>query len=114
MCNKSMNCRACKNNGNGLAVSLCVERFAQALKAEKAKSKIWDGAPYNAQRVTLNFFDNHENYIINSVKSYTHAIPKTKARLIAEKLEYALNDLHLKERIDLIEKAILEAQGEGK
>ena len=68
-----------------------VERLATALLEERARPKLWDGAPYNARRGIVNWFD--KNGVIIDSKTYTRELPKPRARQIAEEIVDELDSL---------------------
>ena len=91
-CNET-HCNEC------LAVGVCCseddvtigERLATALLAERAKPKVWDGAPDNARRGIVNWYDKNRGFIKSKV--LTRELPKTRARQIAEEIVDELDSL---------------------
>ena len=68
------------------------QELAAALLEERAKPKVWDGAPEwatNGRVYWTNGFDK-EMYS----KLYTRELPKTRARQIAEQEGYRLAEIH--------------------
>ena len=71
------------------AKSVCVgiePKLATALLEERAKPKVWDGAPDWVNAARVRFFVNDRNDGHSEVFSgtYTRELPKTRARQIAE------------------------------
>ena len=68
------------------AQSVCAvgrnQALAAALLEERAKPKVWDGAPDNAYRSIVNWYDKSRGFIKSKV--LTRELPKTRARQIAE------------------------------
>lgn len=56
--------------------------LATALLEERAKPKVWGGAPDNAFRSIVNWYDKSRGFIKSKV--FTRELPKTRARIIAE------------------------------
>ena len=82
-------CSLCK------ALEVCMgDRFKQfnilatALLEERAKPKVQDGAPDNAFRSIVNWYDKNRGFIKSKV--LTRELPKTRARQIAEQERYGL------------------------
>ena len=67
-----------------------VQTLAAALLEERAKPKVWDGAPDNAGRGIVNWFDKNGLFIDSSI--YTRELPKTRARILAEEIVRGIND----------------------
>ena len=73
-----------------LAVGVCCsedditigQRLATALLAERAKPKVWDGAPERAERGIVNCFD--KNGVFIDSNTFTREPPKTRTRQIIE------------------------------
>lgn len=61
---------------------------ATALLEERAKPKVWDGAPDNAFRSIVNWYDKSRGFIKSKV--LTRELPKTRARQIAEQEGHGL------------------------
>ena len=66
--------------------------LATALLEERAKPKVWDGAPDNAFRSIVNWYDKSRGFIKSKV--LTRELPKTRARQIAEKEGHRLAEIH--------------------
>ena len=73
-----------------IMTSATVERLATALLEERAKPKVWDGAPDNAFRSIVNWYDKNRGFIKSKV--LTRELPKTRARIIAEEIVRGIND----------------------
>ena len=65
-----------------VGVFLAISKLATALLEERAKPKVWDGAPDNAFRSIVNWYDKSRGFIKSKV--FTRELPKTRARQIAE------------------------------
>ena len=63
--------------------------LATALLEERAKPKVWDGAPDNAFRSIVNWYDKSRGFIKSKV--LTRELPKTRARQIAEEVTAIVN-----------------------
>ena len=63
--------------------------LATALLEERAKPKVWDGAPDNAFRSIVNWYDESRGFIKSKV--LTRELPKTRARQIAEEVTAIVN-----------------------
>ena len=72
-----------------IMTSATVERLATALLEERAKPKVWDGAPEDAVSAVVTWCRSGE--IVGSV-SYNRELPKTRARIIAEEIVRGIND----------------------
>ena len=74
------------------AQSVCAvgrnQALAAALLEERAKPKVWDGAPDNAFRSIVNWYDKSRGFIKSKV--LTRELPKTRARQIAEQEGHGL------------------------
>jgi len=82
-CNGDGDCRL------GSAKNFCNNKIlAAALLAERAKPKVWDGAPYWVNAARVRFFVNDRNDGHSEVfsETYTRELPKTRARKYAENL----------------------------
>jgi len=66
--------------------------LAAALLEEKAKPKVWDGAPERANIVDVYWSDKMGAELGNN--RYTRELPKTRARQIAEKEGHRLAEIH--------------------
>jgi len=64
--------------------------LATALLEERAKPKVWDGAPDNAFRSIVNWYDKSRGFIKSKV--LTRELPKTRAQQIAEEIVRGIND----------------------
>jgi hypothetical protein len=65
------------------------QALATALLEERAKPKVWDGAPNEAASAVVNWCRSGE--IVGSV-SYNRELPKTRTRQIAENIVRGIND----------------------
>ena len=65
--------------------------LATALLEERAKPKVWGGAPDNAFRSIVNWYDKSRGFIKSKV--FTRELPKTRARIIAEEIVDELDSL---------------------
>lgn len=74
----------CREN----SASFRFEKLATALLEERAKPKVWDGAPDNAFRSIVNWYDKSRGFIKSKV--LTRELPKTRARQIAEQEGHGL------------------------
>ena len=74
-----------KNNDCSRRVA---RELATALLEERAKPKVWDGAPDNAFRSIVNWYDESRGFIKSKV--LTRELPKTRARQIAEQEGHGL------------------------
>ena len=63
--------------------------LATALLEERTKPKVWDGAPDNAFRSIVNWYDKNRGFIKSKV--LTRELPKTRARQIAEEVTALVN-----------------------
>ena len=75
-----------------VGVFLAISKPATALLEERAKPKVWDGAPDNAYRSIVNWYDKSRGFIKSKV--LTRELPKTRARQIAEKEGHRLAEIH--------------------
>ena len=64
--------------------------LATALLEERAKPKVWDGAPEWADRADVSYKGNVKGKI--NISIYTRELPKTRARQIAENIVRGIND----------------------
>ncbi len=79
----------CKARGVCLPGQSYVRRkLATALLEERAKPKVWDGAPEDAVSVVVTWCKSGE--IVGSV-SYNRELPKTRTREIAENIVHGIN-----------------------
>ena len=80
--------------------------LATALLAERAKPKVWDGAPDNARRGIVNWYDKNRGFIKSKV--LTRELPKTRARKYAENLYRKLSFERISDNqsIDAIEELL--------
>jgi hypothetical protein len=65
------------------------QALATALLEERAKPKVWDGAPEWADRANVSYNGNVNSNINISV--YTRELPKTRTRQIAENIVHGIN-----------------------
>ena len=72
-----------------VGVFLAISKPATALLEERAKPKVWDGAPDNAYRSIVNWYDKSRGFIKSKV--LTRELPKTRARQIAEEVTAIVN-----------------------
>jgi len=80
----------CKARGVCLPGQSYVRRkLATALLEERAKPKVWDGAPEWADRADVSYKGNVKGKI--NVSIYTREIPKSRARQIAENIVHGIN-----------------------
>jgi hypothetical protein len=67
------------------AQSVCAvgrnQALAAALLEERAKPKVWDGAPLQSTRAAVTFYGNGKRC---GIREHTRELPKTRARQIAE------------------------------
>ena len=68
------------------------QELATSLLEERAKPKVWDGAPEWADRADVSYKGNVKGKIDISI--YTRELPKTRARQIAEKEGHRLAEIH--------------------
>ena len=78
------------------AKSVCMgvePKLATALLEERAKPKVWDGAPEWVNAARVRFFGNDRNDGHSEVfsETYRREIPKTRARQIAENIVHGIN-----------------------
>jgi len=87
-------CAVCDayNYCNGTSRDIVIEALAATLLEERAKPKVWDGAPEDAIQAQITWFT--ENGGFTSIKTYTRELPKTRARQIAEKEGHRLAEIH--------------------
>ena len=78
------------------AQSICAawtrQAIAAALLEERAKPKVWDGAPEWADRADVSYNGNVKGNI--NISTYTRELPKSRARQIAEKEGHRLAEIH--------------------
>lgn len=85
-------------------------RLARMYFEERAKPKVWDGAPETAIKAEV-FWSDEDNFTIGH-KCFTRELPKTRARQIAEKISAALSSQdRYKPDVKIIE-AVLEKYAE--
>ena len=65
--------------------------LATDLLEERAKPKVWDGAPDEADYVTVGAYKNSNPLAPIKVKCYTRELPKTRTREIAENIVHGIN-----------------------
>ncbi|OPZ46270.1 MAG: hypothetical protein BWY95_01785 [Bacteroidetes bacterium ADurb.BinA104] len=70
-----------------------MQALATALLEERAKPKVWDGAPYWVNAARVRFFVNDRNDGHSEVfsETYRRELPKTRARQIAENIVHGIN-----------------------
>jgi len=66
-----------------------MQSLATALLEERDKPKVWDGAPDNAFRSIVNWYETGRGFIKSKV--LTRELPKTRARQIAEEVTALVN-----------------------
>ena len=82
-------CASCPAKGVCVSgVDIVHIALATALLEERAKPKVWDGAPDNAFRSIVNWYDKSRGFIKSKV--LTRELPKTRARQIAEQEGHGL------------------------
>jgi hypothetical protein len=87
-CNGDGDCRL------GSAKNFCNNKIlATALLEERAKPKVWDGAPEWVNAARVRFFVNDRNDGHSEVfsETYRRELPKTRARIIAEEVTALIN-----------------------
>ena len=79
------------------------QKLATALLEERAKPKVWDGAPEWVNAARVRFFVNDRNDGHSEVFSgtYTRELPKTRARQIAENLVHGITGVTNNETKDI-------------
>lgn len=75
-----------KNNNCSRRVA---RELATALLEERAKPKVFDGAPEDAIQAQITWFT--ENGGFTGIKTYSRELPKTRARQIAENIVHGIN-----------------------
>jgi hypothetical protein len=82
----SFSCALCDANGvcDKYDWQDTIQTLATALLEERAKPKVWDGAPDEADYVTVGAYKNSNPLAPIKVKCYTRELPKSRARQIAE------------------------------
>lgn len=100
-----------KNNDCSRRVA---RELATALLEERAKPKVWDGAPDEADYVTVGAYKNSNPLAPIKVKCYTREPPKSSARKIAEECvhEHINKETMDRSLADIIESAILKDREE--
>lgn len=86
-----------------------IQALTTALLEERAKPKVWDGAPEWVNAARVRFFVNDRNDGHSEVfsETYRREIPKTRARQIAEEIEKALSTSpRYKTEVEIIESAL--------
>lgn len=76
---------------------------ATALLEERAKPKVWDGAPEDTIQAQITWFT--ENGGFTGIKTYNRELPKTRARIMAEEIASAKIS-NEKDLVDIIEQTI--------
>ncbi len=64
------------------------QSLAAALLEERAKPKVWDGAPYDATQAQITWFTKNGS---SRYKNIHRELPKTHARQIAENIVHGIN-----------------------
>ncbi len=90
-------------------IGVCLETLAAALKAERAKFRVWENSPDWADTADITF-TRHGDSRIKTWK-YIRELPKSRERLIAEKWSQEWKKTGTGSLEDNIEAAILEAKG---
>ena len=98
--------RVCKSGAYPCA-NICREILAERAEREKNPG-VWDGAPEWADRVRLEWNASGGRFA-TTFQTYTRALPKTKAREIAERIADESKQKHFCGLADIIESAINEA-----
>ena len=74
------------------AQSVCAvgrnQALAAALLEERAKPKVWDGAPLQSSRAAVTFYGNGKRC---GIREHTRELPKTRTRQIAEEVTAIVN-----------------------
>ena len=74
-----------------------MQALTTALLEERAKPKVWDGAPEWADRADVSYKGNVKGKI--NISIYTRELPKTRTRIMAEEIASA----HISNKDDLID-----------
>jgi hypothetical protein len=96
-----------------------IQTLATSLLEERAKPKVWDGAPYWVNAARVRFFVNDRNDGHSEVfsETYTRELPKTRARQIAEEVtalvNRAIDGISVKEIEAVLNKYAEELKGEA-
>ena len=70
-----------------------ITRLARMYFEERARPKVWDGAPDNATVAVVDFKRTCGDFLEPlSFEAYTRELPKTRARQIAENIVRGIND----------------------
>lgn len=99
----SFSCALCDANGvcDKYDWQDTIQTLATALLAERAKPKVWDGAPDEADYVTVGAYKNSNPLAPIKAKCYTRELPKTRARQIAENIVHGINGVTRGEAKDI-------------
>ena len=81
-------CANCKAHVLG-ETTFEIRKLATALLEERAKPKVWEGAPGWADRADVSYKGNVNSKI--NISIYTRDLPKTRARQIAENIVHGIN-----------------------
>jgi len=82
-----------------------ITRLARMYFEERARPKVWDGAPEDAFQAQITWFT--ENGGFTGIKTYNRELPKTRARQIAENTYVDMEDFTHEDFIDAIESALI-------
>ena len=83
-----LDCPSCSVNE---VCSKNLQALATALLEERAKPKVWDGAPEWAKVALVGWYENNEQKQTLCCKCYTRELPKSRARQIAENIVHGIN-----------------------
>jgi hypothetical protein len=98
-------CASCPAKGVCVSgVDIVHIALATALLEERAKPKVWDGAPEWANAGLVHWTNGYDKEA--SSKLYHRELPKTRARQIAEEIGAALEAPRYTTRIEIIEKLL--------
>jgi hypothetical protein len=99
---------------NGMPVDALIPALARAMLAEMDKPKVWTNAPDNAIIAQVHFYKAAKTYATPTAvpEVYTRALPKSRARVIAEKWSREWERFDGRSIVDNIESAVLEALAE--
>ena len=67
------------------------QKLAGALLEERAKPKVWDGAPEWAKVALVGWYENNEQKQTLCCKCYTRELPKTRIDEIADEVWHEIN-----------------------
>jgi len=95
-------------------IHTCIENLSRALQAERAKPKVWDGAPDDACKAFV-YWGFNKRETVDSGPEYTRTLPKTRADEIAEETWQEFGDPETKEDfLRFCKSAILKREAELK